>query len=127
MDQMHFDSPEKFLPLFGVIWSRETSSDGEGWQETNKAWGQCAITALLIQDLFGGTLRRCKAILPDGRSISHYFNLVDGRVVDLTQQQFPAGTTFTADEERSREYVLSFPETVMRYGRLIRVFIPLMP
>lgn len=127
MDQMHFASPEKLLPLLNVAWSRETSSDGDGWQETNRAWGQCAITALLIQERFGGTLRRCKANLPDGQSISHYFNLIDGRMVDLTRQQFPAGTTFTADEERTREYVLSFPETAKRYGRLISVFLPLMP
>src|ERR1700724_3464771 len=37
-------------------WSRDTSSDAEHWSASNPAWGQCAVTALIVQDLLGGHL-----------------------------------------------------------------------
>ena len=36
------------------VWEAETSAASEDWNEDNQACGQCAVTALLIQDLFGG-------------------------------------------------------------------------
>jgi hypothetical protein len=39
-------------------WSRETSADPTSWTEENAAWGQCTVTAILVQDYLGGTLRR---------------------------------------------------------------------
>lgn len=43
----------------------------------------CAITSLIINDYFGGDI--CK-IYVDG--ISHYFNLIENNIVDLTKEQF---------------------------------------
>ena len=43
----------------------------------------CAITSLIINDYFGGDI--CK-IYVDG--ISHYFNLIENNIVDLTKDQF---------------------------------------
>jgi len=93
-------------------WSRETSSDPNNWTSENPAWGQCAVTALIIQDYFGGDLLRA-AIEGIG---SHYWNqLPDGSEIDLTKIQFLTAITIPAGEIRLREYVLSYPATVKRY------------
>ncbi len=75
-------------------WSADTSADPDGWSPENPAWGQCAVTALVVQDRFGGI------------------------EIDLTRQQF---ATWVPDEEgeRERSYVLSFPDTRARYDRLV--------
>ena len=102
-------------------WSRETTSDPERWNPENPAWGQCAVTALVINDYLGGEMVWAEATLPEGRTISHYFNLVDGKEVDVTREQFPKGTVIPTGVEKkkqyasTREYVLSFPATQQRY------------
>ncbi len=53
------------------------------WNENNRRFGMCAITSLIINDYFGGDI--CK-IYVDG--ISHYFNLIENNIVDLTKSQF---------------------------------------
>lgn len=102
-----------------ATWSRKTSVDPEEWSVSNPAWGQCAVTALIMQDFFDGQLLRTEI-----RGISHYWNrLSTGEEVDLTIEQFGDGTRRGSAEERSREYVLSFPGTLARYellGRRVR-------
>jgi hypothetical protein len=95
-------------------WSRETSSDPKQWSASNPAWGQCAVTALIVQELLGGQLLRSTV-----GTISHYWNqLPSGDELDLTRQQFGDETEMGPVEFRTREYVLSFPETVRRYDEL---------
>ncbi|QOT19491.1 hypothetical protein [Paenarthrobacter sp. YJN-5] len=99
-------------------WSSETTADPDGYADPDatKSYGQCAVTALVIQNRLGGQLMRTTA---DG--VSHYFNLLpDGTTVDLTRDQFPVTARFTEVEARTRDYVLSHPETRRRYHRLIR-------
>ena len=105
-------------PLIAAIreaWTRETSADPRGWSDANPAWGQCAVTALLIQDGHGGDLLRAEV-----NGVSHYWNrLPSGVEVDLTREQFgdlplPMGPI----EIRSRDYVLSFDATQRRYQLL---------
>jgi hypothetical protein len=95
-------------------WTAETSADPKHWSPENPAWGQCAVTALIIQDLFGGALLRCKV-----NGISHYWNcLPSGEELDLTKDQFRELQEATPPEPRTREFVLSFPDTVRRYELL---------
>jgi hypothetical protein len=97
-------------------WSRRTSADPNGWREDNAAWGQCAVTALIVQDYFGGSLRRGEV-----GAISHYWNLLpSGQETDLTIKQFPEGTKVVNATTQTREYVLSHLETARRYRRLAR-------
>jgi hypothetical protein len=99
-----------------AAWSRDTSADAATWSEANRAWGQCAVTALIVQDYLGGILRRGEV-----GPISHYWNLTpSGDEVDLTWQQFPSGTEITNVTVRTREYVLSHVETARRYEKLAR-------
>lgn len=97
-------------------WSAGTSSDPAKWSPVNPAWGQCAVTALVVQDALGGALVRA-----DVCGIAHYWNrLDDGQEVDLTREQFGLEVLVPAGEERDREYVLSFPDTKRRYNLLKR-------
>lgn len=55
----------------------------DNWSENNKCFGMCAITSLIINDYFGGDI--CKIHV---NGISHYFNLVEEKIIDLTSNQF---------------------------------------
>jgi hypothetical protein len=102
-------------------WSRETSASPDEWTPWNRSRGQCAITAVIVQDCIGGKLIRTVATKPDGTEESHYANLLDNGVeYDLTASQFPEGTEFGPWEERTREYVLGYPATKARYFALVR-------
>ena len=109
-------TPEELEKLLETAWSRATSADPKGWNKTNPAWGQCAVTACVIQDHFGGTLLRVDAwIIGVGDPIGHYFNkLPDGTTVDLTRIQFPTDTIFSPPQERMRAYVLD-PQFTTRH------------
>jgi hypothetical protein len=63
-------------------WSLETSGR---WLASNPARGQCNVTALLVNELFGGEI--LKTPLPEG---DHFYNRIDGQRVDLTDTQFDA-------------------------------------
>ncbi|MER6315124.1 alpha/beta hydrolase [Streptomyces sp. NPDC001581] len=81
-------------------WSAGTSEPaGIGkvpWTPENPAWGQCDITALVVQDLVGGELVLGE-VFHDGRPEGHHWwNLLPGGVrVDLTREQFRRGETVT--------------------------------
>lgn len=95
-------------------WSKETSSDPENWTPDNPALGQCAVSALIIQDILGGDLLWMKI-----NGESHYWNrLPIGTQVDLTIQQF--GDIWARGQVvvKKRDYVLAFPETAKRYELL---------
>jgi hypothetical protein len=97
-------------------WSRDTSADPTGWSDENRAWGQCAVTALIVQDYVEGSLLRGEV-----GPISHYWNVLpNGEHVDLTWVQFEPTAGIENIEPRAREYVLSHPETHRRYQLLTR-------
>jgi hypothetical protein len=99
---------------FEAVWSRATSADPANWSDANPAWGQCAVTALIVEDYLGGELRR-----GDVGSISHYWNLLpSGEAVDLTRHQFEGAIEILNVEPRSRDYVLSHADTQRRYREL---------
>ncbi len=97
-------------------WSAETAQGD--WTPDCPSLNQCAVTALVVQDYFGGELLRCK--MTDGDS--HYWNRnPDGTEEDWTIEQFSfiEGKPLKDDYViREREYVLSFPKTKMRYKLL---------
>lgn len=105
-------------------WTRESSSDPENWTPDNPAWGQCAVTSLVVNDYLGGEIVWANAVLPDGREISHYFNKIDEKEEDFTRLQFPDGTIIphgipkTKEYSSTRDYVLSYPVTQQRYELL---------
>jgi hypothetical protein len=80
-------------------WSIKSSSL---WTEANPARGQCGVTALVIQDHFGGEIRKSR--LPDGEW--HYYNQINGRRFDFTDSQFPTLPTYE-DRPSTRDEALA--------------------
>jgi len=75
-------------------WSRDSCDPVDlPWSAENRARGQCASTALVIQDLLGGELLIAEVLYPDGsRQGVHYWNrLLGGLEIDLTREQFTEG------------------------------------
>ncbi len=78
----------------------------------------------MVQDYLGGHILNTIATLPNNETVSHYLNIVDGKMIDLTRQQFPEGTMFTKPTEKkgryssTREYCLSYESTRLRYEKL---------
>lgn len=98
-------------------WSKETTAYS-GWSSELPEAGQCAVTALLVQDIFGGVLMRA---VVNGES--HYWNkLDDGTEIDLTRAQFQEPLVFEDVIERDRGYLIGNRATLMRYGTLTHNF-----
>ncbi|RJQ15551.1 hypothetical protein C4573_05320 [Candidatus Woesearchaeota archaeon] len=120
----HVPLPDLEYAIY-ASWNRGTSAKPERWNNNNPALGQCAVTALVVQDYLEGEIVWAEVSV-DILKISHYFNLVDGKEIDFTRSQFPQGTIVpkgiprTGHCETTREYVLSYPSTVQRYKSLKR-------
>lgn len=82
------------------------------WNENNKCFGMCAITSLIINDYFGGDI--CKIYVDE---ISHYFNLINNEIVDLTASQFNHEIEYKDYQIVDRECVLT-EDTKKRYNTL---------
>ena len=99
------------LPYYADIWSM-----------LNPSLGQCDVTALLIQDIWGGELVRTTV---EGYG-SHYYNrLPGGEEIDLTGNQFPSGTVIPPGLPVERSCVLDsesavWSRTAERY-RILRL------
>ena len=78
-------------------WSIET---GRHWRRDNPASGQCGVTALIVNDLFGGSILKT-----DVNGAWHFYNLIDGRRVDFTMSQF-SSPIFYDDVPSAREEAL---------------------
>ena len=61
-------------------WSLESSSK---WSKNNPAMGQCGVTALVVNDILGGEIKKTK--LPSGW---HFYNIINGKRCDFTDSQF---------------------------------------
>ncbi|MDT0341722.1 YunG family protein [Streptomyces litchfieldiae] len=114
-------------------WAADTCSPDdllrEPWTEANPAWGHCDITALVVNDIFGGDLMLGEVHhegLPAGY---HWWNRLAGGVeIDLTLEQFRRGQTVTAarvvqrppgpPRRRSEEYRLLRERVAAHLGPL---------
>jgi hypothetical protein len=87
-------------------WSAETCDpvDRDVWSPANPSRGQCAVTALVVQDLCGGELLLAEVRYADGsRQGVHYWNRLPGGVeLDLTREQFHPGEHVQAPEAVER-------------------------
>ena len=75
-------------------WSKETAYFDFLWCKNNnsKSSGQCRITALLVQELFGGDILYSHVV--GNETFVHYFNKIRNLKIDLTFKQFRKGTKF---------------------------------
>ncbi|MFC8374217.1 hypothetical protein [Streptomyces sp. NPDC057238] len=80
-------------------WAADTCSpdDQADWEPQNPAWGHCDITALVVNDVFGGDLLVGEVHLDGTQHGFHWWNrLPSGVELDLTLEQFQRGQTVTA-------------------------------
>lgn len=104
-------------------WSADTSADSD-WSSVNPALGQCSVSSCVVQDYCGGEILNRVVTFPSGATGSHYVNMIDGKIVDTTLDQFPPGTTMAEARPKpgkyatTREYCLSFSDTRRRYELL---------
>lgn len=108
---------EKLKLLLADSWEGITCSPGlrNNWSKEIPSLGQCAITALIVNDFFGGKIMRCMTSL--GR---HYYNLIDNKFIDLTVEQFLGEIPqYENGQERTREYLLNNEDTRKRYEILL--------
>lgn len=101
--------------------SKKTSSDPRRWTESNPAYGQSLVIALLIQHFFGGEVL-CASLenVPGYEKLErHYWNqLSDGSEVDLSAKQFQDGfrDLVPNGDVVSVEYLLSDSCVERRYA-----------
>lgn len=101
-------------------WCKETAypSCQAEWVPSDPSYGQCAITAMLVYDMFGGTIHRIRV---NGGG-THYFNKIDGHYIDLTVEQFDLyniPVSYEPNEEMPRQYCGKNADTAKRYKLLI--------
>ncbi len=82
------------------------------WNNDNKYFGMSAITSLIVNDYFGGDI--CKIYVD---RISHYYNLIDREIIDLTSKQFNFDIDYKNYEIINREKILT-DDTKYRYNIL---------
>ena len=109
-------NPKHAYDLLSGVWCRYTCAPRlrEAWSETNRTAGQCSITAFLLQDFFGGSVRGIT--LPNGNV--HCYNVVDGVSFDLTSEQFSSPLSYGDDPEQFREVHFRKDEQRLRYEYL---------
>jgi hypothetical protein len=81
-------------------WAADTCSPDDlerfGWQPENPAWGHCDITALIVNDVFGGDLMAGEVHFNGAQHGFHMWNrLANGIELDLTREQFQRGQIVT--------------------------------
>ncbi|WP_020060494.1 YunG family protein [Bacillus sp. 123MFChir2] len=77
---------EQMREVLFQSWSKETSTK---WTLDNPAKGQCGVTALLINDFFGGEIMKTK--VSEGW---HFYNRINGKRYDYTASQFLEEITY---------------------------------
>lgn len=105
---------DTFLKLIKNSWCRETSYYPNKWTEDNPAFGQCAVTALVIQQYFGGEIL-CGTTSKKQR---HYWNVINSKEIDLTFSQFKEKPIFKTIEVRNRKDLLKSESVSKRYEKL---------
>ena len=107
-------TPADLYDALSDIWCRETCAPRmqAEWTKENKTYGQCSITAFLVQDIFGGIVRG--VTLEDGNY--HCYNVVDDHVFDLTSEQFKEKLTYSPEDKvQTREEHFRKEEKRQRY------------
>ena len=114
-------TPQDLYDALSHVWCRYTCTPRmrKDYETSHMTLGQCAITAFLAQDIFGGEVR---GILRPGGNF-HCYNDVGGHVFDLTSEQFGDEKLVysTDDPVQTREVHFAKEEKHLRYIDLKRM------
>lgn len=99
-------------------WCAGTSYSGK-YDLSNPSAGQCAVTAMIVQDYFDGILKSGFVKVPGiGKPVRHYWNQIAGMDIDLTWSQFPLGSRVTKVKVVPRSQLKRSDSTNVRYNLL---------
>lgn len=85
---------EVLLPFYHKLkdaWCKESCSPSlrDKWPNGNIAKGQCFVTAAAVQESFGGEIFELRL----KENEIHYYNVINGEIVDLSSEQFEENIT----------------------------------
>lgn len=100
---------EKVRTALLKSWSIKTSSK---WTADNPAKGQCGVTALVVQELLGGEIR--KTTVGNGW---HFYNIIGGDRFDFTEAQFEEELEYEDLPSEREEALLDTNHEQLRYLR----------
>lgn len=109
--------PKDLYDALESIWCADTCAPRmrDKWSKDNKTWGQCSITAFLVQDIFGG---KVYGIPREGGNF-HCYNVVGEALFDLTSEQFGGEVlSYEDNPEQFREVHFAKEEKRQRYELL---------
>ena len=95
-------------------WIRETSNQPEKWSSANPALGQCVVSSLMVNEMFGGEIIRGE--FKNGQT--HYWNLVGKNIIDLTKSQFNGELSFERITLADISKLLANEDTANRFNIL---------
>ncbi len=112
---------------FRKAWSKETCYPRQidEWTNSNPALGQCAVTALVINDLYGGNILFSE-------DYNHFWNILpSGQEIDLTKEQFGEDIEFVDAKIIDRKNIIDTKNaqrarTPYRYELLRSKVLPLL-
>ena len=113
----NIETPRQLYDALSYVWCEYTAAPRlrAGWSSENKTLGQCSITAFLVQDIFGGKVYG----IPREGGTFHCYNVVDGKVFDLTSEQFgDEKLSYEDNPEQFREVHFAKEEKFLRYKYL---------
>lgn len=80
------------------------------YNEHDVSYGHCAIAALICYERFGGKIGKIK--IDNG---SHYFNIIDDSIIDLTKEQFEYEVDYSNYIIKDYNDILNNSDTRRRY------------
>ena len=99
-------------------WSYETTFLRDEWLVTESfATGQCGVTALYVQEKLGGEL--FEGWIDNEKNRRHFFNVVNGMLIDLTWKQFPERTPLYHPKVITRSDILANDWFIERYQNFL--------
>ena len=110
-------TPRDLYDLLCEVWCAGTCPPRmrSDWTPENRTLGQCSITAFLTQDIFGGKVYGI--LRPAGNY--HCYNEVDGKIFDLTSEQFEGEElSYENNPEQFRQVHFAKEEKRLRYELL---------
>ena len=114
-------NPIDLYDVLSKLWCKKTCAYRmqNKWSKDNMTLGQCSITSILVQDIFGGEIYGI--LLEDGNY--HCFNVIEGYTFDLTSEQFKYELDYSNSCLQDRNVHLKNKEKEERYKYLKEQFI----
>lgn len=105
---------ENLETIFYLSWDKNTCKKKykSQWNDEKPYIGQSDVTSLIVNDLLGGDIRKVKH-----NNTSHYFNVVDGEILDYTKTDI---INYSESKLINRKKLLDNSDTLFRYYILLK-------